>query len=141
MTRPGDEYMVELGDYLGWMTDELKDYGEKARILEFVSTGAKSYSYVIDKGDGTLHSVTKVKGFSLNCETEKKIDMPKMVEMVKQKCDKGVIKDVTITNMGIRRTKEHQLVTQTVKKTFQVTADKRKIVPGTYETRPFGFHQ
>ena len=132
---------MKLADYLGDMTDELiKDYGVNAKIIEFVSTGAKSYSYKIEKEDGTFHYIVKVKGFSLNHATQEMISMEKMIEFVKDKCDNGTSdKKAVITSNEIRRRKDHQLVTQTVKKTFQVTADKRKLLCGTYETRPFGY--
>ena len=46
---------VELGNRLGDWVDEIdKDYGEAAEISEYVSTGAKSYAFNIEKPDGTV---------------------------------------------------------------------------------------
>ena len=65
------------------MTDEVtKNYGEKARIVEFVSTGAKAYAYKVDMGDGTFQYDCKVKGFKLDYETGESINMRSMIDLV-----------------------------------------------------------
>ena len=134
MTRPGDEYMVPSGNFLGQMTDEIaKDFGEKARIVEFVSTGAKCYGLKIDIGDGTIRYIVKSKGFELNYETGQRINMQTMVDMVQKKGEPSI----NITGTGIRRTADHQLTTRTVKKTLRLTVDKR-IVLSNNQTKPFG---
>ena len=142
MTRPGDEYTVPLGDYLGWMTDELnkkKGLQVKAKIDEFVSAGAKSYSYKKINGDGTSEIVTKVKGFTLDINAGRSINMTSMIKGVKEKCQNGVAIPITITNPNaIRRTKKHELISRIETKIFQVTADKRMLIPGTFTTKPFG---
>ena len=52
--KEGEE-RVELGDFLGDWTDEIeKDYGEGAKITEFVSTGAKSYAYTVTLPNGEV---------------------------------------------------------------------------------------
>lgn len=136
--------MVPLGEFLGDMTDEVVQYGEKARIIEFVTTGAKAYAFKIDMGNGESKEVCKSKGFELNYETGQSINMTKMIEFVMKRCNGEYTGEeeedvVTVINRGIRKTKDHQLVTQTVQKTFQLIVDKRKIVPGSYNTCPFGY--
>ena len=136
-TRPSsDVYMVPLGPYLGDMTDEITSkYGKNARIIVFACTGPKSYGIMIDKGDGTLPICeVKSKGFYLDYATGQLISMNKMIDMAKNKCA-----SVVTTGRGIRRTKDHQLVTRTVTKTIRNTANKRKCIPNTYITCPFGY--
>ena len=60
--------MVPLGEYLGEMTDELAEYGEEARLIMYVCTGAKSYGFSVRKADGTIVYCIKSKGFTLNWE-------------------------------------------------------------------------
>ena len=50
---------IELGDYLGQMTNELD---EDDYIVEFISAGGKNYDYTTRKGKVEC----KVKGFSMN---------------------------------------------------------------------------
>ena len=46
---------IALGCFLGNWTDEIeKDYGEGAEIIEFVSTGAKSYGFSVRKSNGEV---------------------------------------------------------------------------------------
>lgn len=140
MTNPGDKYTVKLGDFLGEMTDEVADrYGKEARIVEYASTGAKSYGFKVKKEDGNFEYECKSKGFHNDYETGKCIYLDKMIGMVKKKCNYGESEVVTVHGTGIRRTKEHQLTTRPVTKTFQMTANKQKVIPGTYEMRPFGY--
>ena len=138
-TRPSsDVYMVPLGPYLGDMTDEITSkYGKNARILEYACTGAKSYGLTIDKGDGALPICeVKSKGFTLDYATGQLINMNRIIDMAKNKCA-----SVVITGRGIRRTKDHQLVTGTVTKTMKNTVNKRKVIPDTFDTCPFGFEK
>ena len=45
------------------MTDEVaKEYGEGARITEYVSTGPKSYAYAVTTADGEKRGDVKSKG-------------------------------------------------------------------------------
>jgi len=64
-----------LGDYLGDMTDELQ---EGRHIVEFASTGPKSYSYILN--DST--QVCKVRGFSLNSRASELINFDTMKSML-----------------------------------------------------------
>lgn len=66
VTNSDDIYTVPLGQYLGEMTDEIQEYGEDARIVMYVCTGAKSYGYAVQLADGTRVYCVKSKGFTLN---------------------------------------------------------------------------
>ena len=140
MTRPGDKYMVPVGKFLGQMTDEIKQYGPRARIVEFVSTGAKSYGIKIEKENGDFIEIVKSKGFTLSYAISKHINMGKMIDFVKKKCIEGVTTEEFVFSRGIRTQRNHEITTNPIRKTFKVTANKRIVIPGdTFETYPFGF--
>lgn len=63
MSRPGDQYDVPTGCFLGEMTDELKGYGTGAHINEFIGAGPKNYGYrVTVDGKTTAGECLKVRG-------------------------------------------------------------------------------
>ena len=64
VTRPGDVYEVPIGCYLGEMTDEIeKDQGVGSKLLEYISTGSKSYGIRGIKANGDPFCEVKSKGF------------------------------------------------------------------------------
>lgn len=85
ISRPGDP-MPATGLFLGDLTDELEGYGPGAYIIEFVSGGPKNYTYLVfipdGSGGGKIKSVVKVKGHTLNFETNKLINFEVMKAMV-----------------------------------------------------------
>jgi len=68
-------YRIPIGEALGEFSDELSadDF-----IVEFISTGPKSYSYLTLKGQ----QVTKMKGFTLNHEMMQKINARSMKQLI-----------------------------------------------------------
>jgi hypothetical protein len=64
--------------------------------------------------------------------------MEKMVAMVMAYVDDGAIHKLEIDSSGIRRTKDHHLVTRMLKKTLRVTANKRRL-GDRYMTYPYGY--
>ena len=77
--------IVEIGDMLGEMTDELLGKG----ITNFVSTGPKSYSFKY--GDG--YEKSAIKGFTLNHENSSILNHNSMSQIVKKQ-----IRELTIIN-------------------------------------------
>ncbi|EGT34180.1 hypothetical protein CAEBREN_29564 [Caenorhabditis brenneri] len=69
----------DMGGHLGQLTSELR--GE---MLNFVSTGPKSYSYIEKMEDGSLTTKVKAKGITLNCQADKLITFEKMTQMVEE---------------------------------------------------------
>lgn len=74
VTRPGDSYMPKKGAFLGEMTDELEEYGEGAFIKEFVCGGPKNYGYRVQRPNGNMETVVKIRGFTLNYHASKKLN-------------------------------------------------------------------
>ena len=139
VTHADDVYEVPIGNFLGDMTNELADYGEGAGISEYISTGPKSYAYAVKKSDGSTACAVKSKGFTLDYQTGQILNMEKMKQMVFKYVEEGAVDRLEIESQGIRRTKAHDVVTLTVKKTFGVTANKRKFLDNSYMTYPYGY--
>ncbi|OQV19437.1 hypothetical protein BV898_06551 [Hypsibius exemplaris] len=78
VARDTDEWKLETGHYLGDLVSELKP-GQ--HIEKFVSLGAKSYAYRTNDGK----HVTKIKGFTLNGETEELINFTAMLHLLDEK--------------------------------------------------------
>lgn len=73
-----DPLKEDQGDYLGQLAVEHDD------IIEWVSTGPKSYAFLKRQPDkkGIL-SICKMKGFTLDVNTTKKINLREMVNLIK----------------------------------------------------------
>ena len=69
-SRPG-EWKPELGDYLGYVTDEVPDN----RIIEFVTGRPQNYAYKIPKPDKDGNTtICKVRGITLNYKNSSTIN-------------------------------------------------------------------
>ena len=124
-TNP-DHVKLQTGDYLGDLTDELKgDY-----IVEFVSTGPKSYAYVTSKGK----TVCKVKGFSLNDTNKKLINFETMKDIVY-----GKRKDIVLVNENKITRSNMDIVNKYEEKVFKFVYDKRIIQEDKISTLPIGY--
>ncbi|XP_055344851.1 uncharacterized protein LOC129592761 isoform X3 [Paramacrobiotus metropolitanus] len=127
VTKPG---LVDppTGCFLGDLTNELKP-GQ--HIVQFISLGAKTYAYVTNDGD----TVVKVKGFTLNGQTSEQINFSKMLEMLE---NRDTV-DIQYPDILKRVKKDLTICSASMKKRFQVTYDKRRIVDSEYNTLPYGF--
>jgi len=118
--RKKGEPVIHLGPYLGDFTNEL---GTDEYIVEFVSTGPKSYAYVTSRGKVYL----KVKGFTLNAGAKQVINMDLMKSMVLS--DKSL--KVLTKPLQFLIDKHHGIKTKVLSesegKEFGMTFDKRFI--------------
>jgi hypothetical protein len=136
--KPG-EYEIPTGPFLGQWADEiLKDYGAEAKLIKFVSTGPKSYAYRVQKANGEISDTVKSKGFSLDVATGRIITLDTMERLVDKFVLEGEREKVIVNSTGIRREKNHEVVTVSVPKKFQYTFRKRRVV-GNYMTEEFGY--
>jgi hypothetical protein len=77
------ESCLELGDYLGDLTDELIEFGEGSYITEFVSGGPKNYAFqVFSPLTNSVNYVVKAKGFTLSHENLNVINFSSIKNMV-----------------------------------------------------------
>ena len=122
------EYNIQLGEYLGEWTCETNG----KPIDEYVSPGAKSYAYKVDK----KVKDTKMKGITLNYENGKKICFDTMKDLIDGKVDKLI----TTENIRFNKDKEDTstLITTPIIKEVNLTMDKR--INKGYYTYPKGYN-
>jgi hypothetical protein len=118
---------IKTGCLLGEWTDEL---GKDVWIVDWLSTGPKSYCYKTN----TDKVVCKIKGFTLNYETSKKIDSNSINNILEKKGSKISIQYHRIT----RDTKTKELLNKIETKEFGFVYDKRVILEN-FDTIPFGY--
>jgi len=133
---PGLE-KVQVGDYLGDMTDEL----EGDVITEFVSGGAKNYSYQTKGGKYEC----KVCGFTLNVRGKAALNYATMkANILKELKDplpcKPVI-PVTIPNHFVRNTTNKSIHLEKRIKNYRLVFDKRVIDPESQQSFPYGYYR
>ena len=140
LTREGDVYEIPLGCFLGDMTDEIaKDYGPGAILTEVVSTGSKSYGYRGVNEDGTEFCTIKSKGFPYSHETSLLVTFDTMIERVDLGMN-GIFDKILIPDRGIRRCRDHTVVTRDTSKQFGFTENKRMMpASDSYIMYPFGY--
>jgi len=121
---------------LGDLTDEILEYGEGSKIIEFVSSGPKSYSYkVAVKGDITnIKIVTKVKGFRLHAESERLLTFDMLQKQVNNHDERVTVR----YSSDITRTFAFQVLTRSIEKTHRFTYKKR-ILDSNFKTLPYGY--
>jgi hypothetical protein len=129
---------VKTGCLLGDWTDEL---GKGVWIIDWISTGPKSYSYKTNTGK----VVCKIKGFTLNYETSKKINSDSMNNILEKSSraapESKTNKDCKIStqyNRITRDTKTKELLNKIETKEFGFVYDKRVILKN-FDTIPFGY--
>ena len=126
------EWEPPLGDYLGQLTDELKE--EDGPFIEtFVSAGPKNYAYktaVVGK------VCCKVRGFTLNFRTGQKINMESMLDVVKHNQNKVI--PVTNPHKIVRDRVSKQILSKPYVKKYALVYNKR-VVKDDYSTLPYGF--
>ena len=132
--RPGDPD-IELSDYLGGLTDEIaKDHGPEHFIQEFICCGPKNYANKVT--DGTC--VVKVKGFFLNYENSKELNMDTMRHMVQ---NMNLNHSITLVNENkiTREPNTRRIVNKREEKKYQLIYDKRFLMNEGKNSYPFGY--
>ena len=132
----GGPRLVECGDRLGDMTNEL---GDGEYIEEFVSGGPKNYAYKACNGD-TTRTVCKVRGITLNYTAMKIVNFNVIREMVL----KGTPETVTVhTDKKIKRKRAGgggtcvALVSEPEDKIYRLSFHKRRCLANN-TSLPFG---
>lgn len=130
------EEMLNLGDHLGDLTDELSTFGENSFISEAVFTSEKSYAFIVKVPGHEDQTVCKVKGVHLNFKNSEKINFESLKNLVLG----GQNETITIKNDVILRTCSSTVYTTEQIYRLKVNATKR-IKTGTekLETQPYGF--
>ncbi|XP_049338297.1 uncharacterized protein LOC125803858 isoform X1 [Astyanax mexicanus] len=131
-SKDGD-WMPPLGDYLGELTSEL-DHGD--HIVEFVSSGPKSYGYRTRYGK----TVMKVKGITLNYTNAKIVNLSSLIDLVDKSVKSPDCTDeiMTSNNQIVRDKRGFHLKNKSQTKRFRVVYDKRVLLPDS-ATIPYGY--
>lgn len=133
--KPG-EYEPPLGPLLGDLTDDLSNFGCGSKIVEFLSGGPKFYSFKVQKPDGNVHYVCKIKGIRLNHETATLINFDSIKKMILAEEDEPI----TINPADIRRTQFHHVISSNQTKVCRPVFSKRRFV-GLDDSYPFGYEE
>ncbi len=132
-TSKEGEYEPPTGPFLGDLTDEV---GPGDHIIQFVTSGPKSYSFVTAKGKVCM----KVKGVTFSALNSAAITTDSMIELVhhyvKGRDDSRYI--LTQNNNIVRNKKQMTLHNRSFEKKFKVVYDKRVLLPD-FTTIPYGF--
>lgn len=136
------EYCPSMGKYLGELTNELecKEIGcqgceEKHWITDFISCGPKNYAYKLNTGE----TMCKVRGFSLNWDSSKKINFESMRDcLIAWKEKKEAPDIVTVKTQFLRDKKKPKIYTTKMNKSYGVVYNKR-IVRDDFSSFPYGF--
>ena len=127
------EYEPPLGPYLGDLTDEV---GGNDFIVEFSSSGPKSYGYRTAKGKVCM----KAEGITLNAVNSEAIRLDSLIGLVDQyvrgRGDSSYI--LAHADSIVRNKKQFTLHNKSVVKKFQVVYNKRVLLPDL-TTLPYGY--
>lgn len=77
-----DEYKPRTGNFLSDLKDEFESYGRGSFIQSFVSGGPKFYEYIVRTSEGRLHEICKVKGITLNYNSNNIINFNSIKDMI-----------------------------------------------------------
>jgi len=128
---------IETGDYLGQLTDEIKDaYGSEAKCKKFVSLGPKNYGYEVEICE-QLKAIVKTKGIRTDGKTVDIINKASMLEMVMQYISGVPIEKLVEQWKIISHKHQHFVKSLDFKKLYRVVSEKRKIIGN--DTLPFGY--
>lgn len=133
------------GRYLGDWTDELD---EDDYVIEFCSSGPKSYSYRTFKG----RVVAKIKGFTLHYDASLSLNFDSLKQLVLHYADPAVYPLPSVADPDSNSISIHYpnkitrdrfrflLYGRDITKRFQVTYGKRLLLrDGSFDTVPFGY--
>ena len=116
----------------------MKEHGVGAKLIDYVSTGPKSYGLKVRRANGEIHTTVKSKGIQLNYTVGNVITFDTMCRLVDNFVVENEVEVVVVNNKQIRRDKDHVLITIDVPKSFRTTFTKRKLID-EYCSVPFGF--
>jgi len=132
------ENLLQVGNQLGSLGDELESYGRGTHIKRYISGGAKNYGYLlaIPHADGTTQykEVRKLKGISLDFATKQQTTMDALKRLV----DDDIAVDLIHQRGQITRAKNFDIITRDFVKKLRMTSDKRIVLGNSYQTIPYG---
>ncbi|CAH0546857.1 unnamed protein product [Brassicogethes aeneus] len=136
-THKSGEWLPEVGDYLGMLTDELSEYGPGSKITEFVSGGPKNYAYKVYCADKNEYkTICKVKGITLNHKNTQSVNFD---ELKAQVCDNA--EAIYVHNSRkICITANYNVISRSENKIYRTCYTKRQRIENSYDTVPYGYN-
>ena len=133
----GTDYIPPRGEALGQLKSELSPGNY---IVNFCSSGPKSYSYVLKNPEGGFKSKVVLKGISLTYGNSKVARYDNILEKIERYVESGDNSPSVFyeTENFFYRSPNFQLFMTNLQKHFRVTYDKRLICPD-FSTLPYGF--
>ena len=133
--KPG-EYIPKTGEFLGELTNELK---ESDFITKFLSCGPKSYAVEIYSPlTKQKDYMIKIKGLSLNFETNQLINFNSMKRLIDEFILNKRIDEILVKQHKFVTNPYNEIKTITIDKLFKLVYDKR-MVNRDYTTLPYGY--
>ena len=146
VAKPGD-YLPPIGKYIGQLSDELVSEEESdAYITRFASCGSKNYAYEVFKPHSNTKEIfIKVKGISLNFSAKNIVKFETMKtlidEYVQSLEETDFIQTVYEVPQQVFRINPFlDITSEKIHKKYRFFYDKRRIIPSTYNTFPFGYN-
>ncbi len=137
LTNPGDRYHLELGSWLGQMTDEIQEFGAHAKMDTFVSAGPKNYGFWVKKEDGSFAYKVKIRGFRLQYAASLQLNLKTLKRKVADFVKRDDASKIGVTQPQITRAHNRQVTTRDTRKLYGVVYKKRRLLRD-FNTLPFG---
>ena len=139
-----DDWIPETGIFLGQLTNELPiNLDKDVYISKFACCGAKNYSYeIMFPSQKKVEYVCKVKGLTLNFQTENLVNFNTMKSLVQdyvnvsKNCSEQKI--LQIPQMRFNVSRFNDVFTSYTEKSYKLVYNKRRLVEN-FGTLPFGY--
>ncbi len=138
--------MPPTGQFLGELTNEIYTTKEPdAYITKFVSCGAKNYAYEVFYPNARKKEYfCKVKGLSLNFSTSNIVNFESMKAVIDNAMEHQKNSEIEPMILNVPQktfnvTPHLEVKSKEILKKYQFVYDKRRILPETYCTLPFGY--
>lgn len=139
-TAKNDEYIPDTGLYLGELTNEVvSNDNHESFIAKFISCGPKNYCFeIFNPLKNESDFICKVKGLSLNFETNIIINFESMKKLIDEYLNELNINSLKVPQLKFTTNDFNEIETNYKFKDFQLVYDKR-MLRNDYTTLPFGY--
>lgn len=133
--HPKNKDSLPTGNNLGDLESEVPD---GLTLKRYVSGGPKCYAYELENDKNEIvKSVIKIKGITQNSSNDHIVNFTKLKDMVLNSAEPEYV----TYPRKIHRTKDFNIISKQLTKIFQPVNNKRRIIPGSYITLPYGYYK
>jgi len=130
------EKLIPTNDYLGSMSNELKNFGENAHISEFLAGGPKNYGFIVANGENVVAEILKIRGIRLTYENNRTLNFQELKKMIFLFISKNPIVR-SIYESTISRDVNRNVFSFICKKDYRIVFEKRFL--DEFSSLPYGF--